>query len=137
MVEGAVYDAVNALDRGHQPYLLELDDPGFESAGSQGAAAATAAYRVLLAITPVARHEGLDTAYSATLATVPDGAMKQEGIDAGEAAAAAMLAARQGDGFLAPFTPVIGTDPGDWRPIGWPDAPAMDPDGWVGNLSRS
>jgi hypothetical protein len=29
---------------------------------------------------------------------------------------------------------VIGTDPGDWRPIGWPAAPVYDPDGWVGNL---
>ncbi|MBA2643106.1 MAG: vanadium-dependent haloperoxidase, partial [Actinobacteria bacterium] len=53
---------------------------------------------------------------------------------AGEAAAAAMLAARQGDGFLAPFTPVIGSETGDWRPIGWPAAPVLDPDGWVGNL---
>ena len=25
MVEGAVYDAVNAIDRGYQPYLLDLD----------------------------------------------------------------------------------------------------------------
>src|SRR5262249_11961665 len=61
------------------------------------------------------------------------GAVKQEGVDAGEAAAAAMLTFRQGDGFLAPFTPVIGTGPGDWRPIGWPDAPIFDPDGWVGS----
>jgi PAP2 superfamily len=134
MVEGAVYDAVNALDRGHQPYLLDLDDPGFDPSGSQGAAAATAAYRVLLSITPMPRHAGLDAAYATTMATIADGAIKQEGIDAGEAAAAAMLAARQGDGFLAPFTPTIGTGAGDWRPIGWPDAPVMDPDGWVGNL---
>ena len=53
---------------------------------------------------------------------------------AGEAAAAAMLTFRQSDGFTAPFTPVIGRAPGDWRPIGWPLAPAFDPDGWVGNL---
>src|SRR3712207_8639587 len=46
-----------------------------------------------------------------------------------------MLAARQGDGFMAPFTPVIGTGPGDWRPLGWPATPAFDPDGYVGNLT--
>jgi hypothetical protein len=132
MVEGAVYDAVNAIDRGYQAYLL--DDREFDPSGSQGAAAATAAYRVLLAITPAARHAGLDTEYATTMAAIPDGADKQEGVDAGEAAATAMLAERQGDGFLAPFTPVIGTDPGDWRPIGWPAAPVFDPDGWVGNL---
>jgi hypothetical protein len=132
MVEGAVYDAVNAIDRGHRPYLL--DDPQFDSSASQGAAAATAAYRVLLAITPPARHAGLATEYTTTLAGIPDGASEQEGVDAGEAAAAAMLLERDGDGFMALFTPVIGTDAGDWRPIGWPAAPVFDPDGWVGNL---
>ena len=132
MVQGAVYDAVNALDGGHEPYLL--DDADFDPSGSQGAAAATAAYRVLLAITPMARHAGLDTAYTATLGSIPDGPAEDEGVAAGEAAAAAMLAARSGDGFLAPFTPTIGSDPGDWRPIGWPSAPVLDPDGWVGNL---
>jgi hypothetical protein len=35
---------------------------------------------------------------------------------------------------MAPFTPTIGTEPGDWRPIGWPNAPIFDPDGWVGHL---
>jgi hypothetical protein len=35
---------------------------------------------------------------------------------------------------MAAFTPVIGTDAGDWRPIGWPATPVYDPDGWVGNL---
>jgi hypothetical protein len=52
MVEGAVYDAVNAIDRGYQPYLLDLDEVGAQPWVSQDAAAATAAYRVLKAITP-------------------------------------------------------------------------------------
>jgi PAP2 superfamily len=130
MVEGAVYDAVNAIDGRYQPYLL---DTKFDSNGSQGAAAATAAYRVLLAITPADRHAGLDASYTTTMAAIPDGAGKQEGVDAGEAAAAAMIASRQGDGFLAPFdfSLVIGPDPGDWRPV---TPTALDPDPWVGNL---
>ena len=131
MVQGAVYDAVNAVDGGHQPYLLDAE---FDPDASQGAAAATAAYRVLLAITPASRHPGLDLSYANTLLTIPDGEAKQEGIGAGEAAAAAMLASRQGDGFMAPFIPEIGDEAGDWRPIGWPSAPVYDPDGWVGNL---
>ena len=134
MVEGAVYDAVNAIDRGHQPYLLDLDEVGAQPWGSQDAAAATAAYRVLLAITSPARHAGLDAAYLATMGPPPYGPLEQEGVDAGEAAAAAMLISRQGDGFLATFMPTIGTEPGDWRPLGWPATPAFDPDGWVGNL---
>ena len=28
MVQGAVYDAVNAIDRGYQPYLLDGDSVG-------------------------------------------------------------------------------------------------------------
>src|SRR4249919_3459382 len=47
MVEGAVYDAVNAIERGYQPYLLDLDEVGAQPWDSQDAAAATAAYLVL------------------------------------------------------------------------------------------
>jgi hypothetical protein len=133
MVEGAVYDAVNAIDRGYQPYLVDLDEVGAQPWDSQDAAAATAAYLVLSEITPDARQAGLDAAYGTTMLGIPDGPMKQGGIAAGEAAAEAMLAFRENDGFLVPFTPVIGTEPGDWRPIGWPSAPVYDPDAWVGN----
>ena len=134
MVEGAVYDAVNAIDRGHQPYLVDLDEVGAQPWDSQDAAAATAAYLVLSAITPDARQAGLDAAYASSLAGIPDGPIERGGIEAGEGAADAMLDSRDGDGFMASFTPLIGSHPGDWRPIGWPAAPVFDPDGWVGNL---
>ncbi len=134
MVEGAVYDAVNAIDRGHEPYLVNLNAVGAQPWVSQDAAAATAAYRVLKAITPAARHAGLDAAYTASLVPIPDGPIEVGGVAAGEAAAAAMLAFRQNDGFLATFNPEVGTDAGDWRPIGWPATPAFDPDGYVGNM---
>src|SRR5215470_17485637 len=45
MVHGAVYDAVNAIDRGHQPYLVQ---PPSQPTDSKEAAAATAAFRVLV-----------------------------------------------------------------------------------------
>jgi hypothetical protein len=131
MVEGAVYDAVNAIDRGYQPYLVDLDEVGAQPWVSQDAAAATAAYRVLKAITPTTRHAALDTAYTNTLAGIPDGPIEQGGIAAGEAAAAAMIDFRKDDGFMGAFSPTIGTDAGNWRPIGWPAAPVFDPDGWV------
>ena len=134
MVQGAVYDAVNAIDRTRKPYLLDPAKVRAAPRASLDAAAATAAYRVLVAITPEARHAGLDTAYQTTLARVPTGPNRQGGIRAGEAAAAAMLAARQNDGFMAAFTPVIGSEAGKWRPIGWPATPVYDPDGYVGNL---
>ena len=49
MVQGAVYDAVNAIDRGHRPYLLQ---PTANPTDSKEAAAATAAFRVLVGIFP-------------------------------------------------------------------------------------
>ena len=42
-----------------------------------------------------------------------------------------MLDERDDDGFMAPFTPVLGPDPGDWRPV---TPTALDPDAWVGNM---
>ena len=134
MVQGAVYDAVNAITRTHQPYLVDVDDVGAQPFVSQDAAVATAAHHVLVKIVAPERVAALDTAYQTTLQGIPDGPIEQGGIEAGEAAAQAMLDARAGDGFMAAFTPTIGTDAGDWRPIGWPATPAFDPDGWVGNL---
>src|SRR5881396_3324315 len=45
MVQAAVYDAVNAIDRTHQPYLPE---PPSNPTDSKEAAATTAAFRVLV-----------------------------------------------------------------------------------------
>src|SRR5215218_6212577 len=49
MVHGAIYDAVNGIDRGHRPYLVL---PNAQPWDSVDAAVATAAYRVLVAILP-------------------------------------------------------------------------------------
>src|SRR5215210_4731987 len=77
MVHGAVYDAVNAIDGGHEGYLLtsRLATP-FDS---KDAAAATAAYRVLLNIVP-SQKPALDAQYAVSLAMVPDGSQKTRGI---------------------------------------------------------
>ena len=130
MVQGAVYDAVNAIDRGHRPYLTQ---PPARPSDSKDAAAATAAFRVLVGLFP-AQQATLQSLYDTSLAAVadtPPGA-KAGGIAAGEAAAAAMLAARANDGRFGPFTPVIGTTPGTWRPT--PPLFANDPAPWVGNV---
>src|SRR5213083_544253 len=49
MVQGAVYDAVNAIDRGHQPYLVQ---PPSNQTDSKEAATAAAAYQVLIGLFP-------------------------------------------------------------------------------------
>jgi hypothetical protein len=128
MVQGAVYDAVNAIDRGHRPYLVVA--PANPS-DSKEAAAATAGFRVLGGLFP-SQLSTLRPLYDASLAAVPDGPGKNGGIAAGEAAAAAMLADRANDGRNAPFTFPIGSEPGAWRPA--PPAFALDPAPWVGNV---
>jgi hypothetical protein len=130
MVQGAVYDAVNAIDRGHRAYLPQ---PPAAPTDSQDAATATAAHDVLVSLFPLQQNT-LDGLYQTSLAAIPDTPVgsKAGGIAAGEAAAQTMMAARANDGRGGPFTPVIGTTPGAWRPT--PPAFALDPAPWVGNV---
>src|SRR5215218_7297183 len=126
MVHGAVYDAVNAIDGGHEGYLLNtrLATP-FDS---KEAAAATAAYKVLLNLFS-GQKAALDAQYALSLMAIPDSTSKARGIAVGEAAAAAMIAARTNDGRFGPFRFTIGTTPGAWRPA----LPAFgnDPNAWL------
>jgi hypothetical protein len=126
MVQGAVYDAVNAIDGGHEGYLLtsRVATP----TDSKDAAAATAAYKTLIWIVP-AQHAALQALYDATLAGIPDGAAKTRGIAVGDAAAAAMIAARTADGRFGLFRFLSGSGPGVWKPV----LPAFgsDPNAWV------
>jgi hypothetical protein len=136
MVEGAVYDAVNALQPDYRAYLLDLEALHAQPFGSVDAAIATAAHDVLVTIVPPGQIAAVDAQRDATLSPIPGGPVKAEGIRVGAAAAAAMLAFRMNDGYLAPFAFDIGSDPGDWRPVGWPFAlpdPRADPDAWVAN----
>jgi hypothetical protein len=128
MVQGAVYDAVNAIDAGHRPYLVA---PPADASDSREAAAATAAFRVLAALFPT-QLPTLQQRYDTSLAAVPDGPGKDGGIAAGAAAAAAMLAARADDGRGGTFTIAIGSRPGAWRPS--PPSFGLDPAPWVANV---
>jgi hypothetical protein len=137
MVEGAVYDAVNAIDGGHQAYLVA---PPATSGDSKEAAAATAAFRVLVGFPELpglfpTQLSTLQPLYDASLASVPDGAPKARGIAVGEAAARAMLTARTHDGRFGTFKFGEGFDPGEWRlapPQGPTGIVARDPAPWVG-----
>jgi len=133
MVQAAVYDAVNAIDRGHEPYLRGL--PRAPRSASKAAAAATAAHHVLVGLVPGFAADikaRLDADYAASLATIPTGSRKNAGIRIGAAVAAAMLAKRANDGRFGTFTFTAGADAGDWRP----ELPAMvsDPFAWVAKV---
>jgi hypothetical protein len=126
MVHGAVYDAVNAIEGSHDGLLLTSRSA--RRGDSKEAAAATAAYRVLVSIVP-AQQGVVETKYAASLAGVPDGPAKTRGIAVGEAAAAAIIAARTDDGRFGPFRFPVGDAPGMWRPV----LPAFvnDPNAWL------
>jgi hypothetical protein len=130
MVHGAVYDAVNAIDGGHEGYLISsrLARPS----DSKEAAASTAAYRMLAHLVP-AQQATLDALYASSLAGVPDGPPKTRGIAVGEAAAAAMIAARTLDGRFGAFRFPVGSEPGVWRPV--PPALANDPNAWLKDVT--
>ena len=143
MTQGAVYDAINAIEPRHRPYLLATR---FNANASKEAAAATAAYSVLSNIVSTVSAtipfpnkttllQSLSTAYMASLAAIPDSPSKTAGIAAGNAAADAMIAARQGDGRFGPSPWVPNYAPGHWQPLLNADGTQMlDPTPWVGGV---
>jgi membrane-associated phospholipid phosphatase len=109
----AIYDAVNSIDRSHEPYLVLVPAPHDASAT---AAADAAAHTALVGLYP-AQQDALDADYTAELSKVPDGRAKDEGIRVGETVARDLLTIRATDGSNIPapaFTP--GSAPGDYRP---------------------
>jgi hypothetical protein len=132
MVQGAVYDAVNAIEGGYEPYLGAPSTADPED--SSPAAAAQAAHDVLVGLFP-AQQATLDAKLAITLAGIPDGAAETGGIEVGAAAAAAMLTARINDGRFTPFTVIQGTQPGEWRSTAFVNGnPVIEPAPWVGNV---
>jgi hypothetical protein len=94
IVQVAMFDAVNSIERRYRPYLVQL--PAAATA-SQDAAAAAAAGTVLIGLHPQAEAE-LKGAMTAYLSNIPNSDAKSEGIKLGEAVAAKILEARVKDG---------------------------------------
>lgn len=121
MVQVAVHDALNAINRRYDAYYFE--GPG-DPAASPDAAIAAAAHTVLVGVvgsygTPAqkgATFALVEQAYADSMARVTDGPARNKGVAVGRAAGAAILALRKDDGAFrdAPYTPGVG--PGRWRP---------------------
>jgi len=123
IMHAAIYDAVNSIDRTHEPYLVRLR--GVSRSASQDAAANSAAHEVLVTLYP-AFQPTLDAQLKQSLALIPDGADKTEGITIGTAVADQILAARSNDGSNAqPVAFVFGSAPGDYlsTPPNFPPQP--------------
>jgi hypothetical protein len=145
MVQGAVYDAVNAITpKHHRPYLLKRR---FAATASKEAAVATAAYRILSNIVETVPAsipfpnrasllQALEADYTASLTPIADDPFKAQGIAAGNAAAEAMISARENDGRFGPSQWVPNTAPGHWWPLTNPATGQLilDPTPWVGGV---
>jgi hypothetical protein len=111
----AVYDSVVAIEGGYRPFANDVDAP---QGASAEAAVAAAAHRILVHYLPAQGPTILDPAYIASLATIPDGRAKTDGIATGEEVAALLIAQRADDGFRASvtYTPPDPPIPGVWIP---------------------
>jgi len=111
MVHGAMFDAVNAIERRYHSYAADLKaGPGL----SQDAAAAAAAHAVLAALHPQQKAT-LDAALAASLAKGQDGPAKADGVALGTAAAETMLALRRNDSMSAQAAYVPKHGPGAFQ----------------------
>lgn len=112
IVHTAIYDAVNSIDRTHEPYAVQLSPlPGT----SRAAAAAAAAHHALSVLFP-AHQATFDAALDASLAAVPNGSGENRGVELGVEVATQILALRSTDGSGSAVTYTVGSDPGDWQP---------------------
>jgi len=124
MVHGAIYDAVNAIDGGYEPYL---GAPAVADSGdSEDAAAAAAGYHVLLVILkpPVIAQANVPTVaarllgyYNDSLSAISGAGVSQSsiagGVAVGNAAAAVMIDERGGDGRYGNPSFSVGFDDGE------------------------
>jgi hypothetical protein len=117
MVHAAMFDAMNAIRPYYTPAIVSITARGD---ASREAAAAQAAHDVLLALFP-AEEANLDADLAASLAHIPDDdehghRPKYWGRVAGQAAAIAVLYARQNDHAFdsVPFTP-LPPGPGEYQ----------------------
>ncbi|WP_280152035.1 vanadium-dependent haloperoxidase [Piscinibacter sp. XHJ-5] len=108
----AIHDALNAIDRRYESFAVAVKAP---TGASPDAAAAGAAHAVLLALYP-SQKPALDAALSASLAKVPEGAGKTDGLAVGKEVGDKLVELRRDDGSArdVSYTP-LGT-PGTWKP---------------------
>src|SRR5499433_1152196 len=121
IMHAAIYDAVNAIDGTHKPYLVRLGASHF---ASQEAAAATAAHEVLVKLY-ASFQTTLDAQLQQALAQLPSRG-KADGISIGNTVADRILALRSNDGSNAqPIPYVFGNTPGDYQstPSNFPKQP--------------
>ena len=123
IVHTAIFDAVDGIVGGYQPYAVAGPGP---AAASPAAAAAAAAHAALTALYP---DDGalFDAALAQSLAAIPDGPAKTDGVAWGETCAAGILALRENDGASLPAPYSTPEGAGWWVPTPPAFAPPLLP----------
>jgi hypothetical protein len=127
-VQAAVYNAVEGITREYELYKWDVRGP---RSASPEAAAAAAAHRVLLNYFPASATR-LDNAYAASLAKIPDGRSKWQGIRYGERSARHIIRLRENDGRATVVTFSKPLAAGVWRPTLPGSAPFLAP--WLSQV---
>lgn len=117
IVHVAMFDAVNSIDRRYTPYRVQVSS----TAGTSREAAAAAAHFALVRLYPD-QVKDFESFYQTSLAAVPDGGPKSNGIQLGEQVAAEILTLRAQDGVDAPNTYRSYTAAGTYVPTTLPVA---------------
>ena len=132
MMHAAVHDAINAIDRRSRPYAYDATAAGPASIDAAAAAAARDTLVAVIATLPESAQcvtDGIadvNASYAVALAAIPAGPAKTNGVALGQAAAAAIVALRAGDGSdieWLDFDYPQSTEPGVWRFT--PDGPPL------------
>jgi len=111
LVHAAIYDAVVSIDGRYEPFKVR---PARLRPASREAAAIAAAHGVLVRLLP-AQRETLDAERASSLAAIPDGISKGNGIAIGEEVANTLLQIH--DGVIPDVPPYVpGTGAGVWQP---------------------
>ncbi len=108
----AVFEAVNSIECKYRPYRERI---AARREASPEAAAIAAAHRALSVLHPD-RAVTLDSLRAASLAEIPEGVAREQGIQVGIQAADAIIALRADDGSNKPVPYTPGTEPGEWQP---------------------
>lgn len=119
----AIYDAVNSIGDTHKPYAVNLNVP---VTTSREAAAAQAARDALVGLFP-AQTATFDAALSTSLAGIPDGPAKTDGIHLGSQVAASILALRANDHSKDVVAYAPSGQMGGWEPTLPANAAALLP----------
>jgi hypothetical protein len=114
ILQAAVHDAVNAIDRRYATYTPAVPSAPYASVD---AAVAAAAHDVLVALLPPGQAPLVEAAYERALKAIPDGGAKTSGVATGQASARANLARRANDGASGAGEPVYvpTSQPGDYQ----------------------